>query len=1026
MKFHSILCFLLILSLLFAGSVSAQAPAAEFSASPDNAFFTSLPRANQSLEVSALPNVALGQPGTVYDLQRVYGEAITPTPYLVDGYHLNGPNTLAFDASNSLYVVEELGNRLLKYNPNGANTLTLGQAGRPMHHDRFLSVPRGVAIDHSYNIWVTIDNAIKVFNSAGDPILMFPNDDPWNSAQDNSHFNEPRGIAFDAAGHLFVADRRNHRVQVYGVSGNSLTYQTTIGVTGEPGGDNAHFNGPAEIAIDPSGRLYVADVENFRVQRCTFAVTWTCSTFHGTGSAGNGNAQLNWAFGLGINAAGDRITIADSANGRIKTCTSSGTCTALATGLRWPADVAEDSAGNIYVSDYYDSTVRKYSSSGAFLAIFAGVSNTPYLTDGKHFNSPWGSDVGPDGSIYLTEAKGYRLIKLDAAGTMQWAVGQAGVSGSDNAHFGNFGGGPAGVAIESNGNILVADPANHRVQIFSAQGIYIATLGGEGTGNYQFSWPTDVATDGMDNLYVADCGNHRVQIYDSNRVYSATIGITGNSGSSDSNFNCPHGVTVDSHSNIYVADKYNTRVQVFDRQRHYVRTVGLTAQWGDDFNRLNSPSFTAVDAQDRLYIADTGNARIQVFDSTGAYLTTIGGDWGDYTGQFIDPGGIAIDRQGNVYIVDSSNHRIQKYAPGVTGWAQINLNGFGDRNNTGVWSFAAYNNRLYASAFNEASGAEVYRLTPDRTWERVATGGFGDSSNIAINRLVEFNGYLFAGTAVNDNSGAQIWRTPSGDPNSWSQVAQGGLGSPNNAEFTAMMVFDGYLYAASWVADSSVHGTEIWRSSTGDSGSWTRVVSNGFNNDANNNGIISIKTFNGALYAATSNGTDGGEVWRTSNGVNWVQVNANGFGSSSNVIVSSLGVFNSKLYAGTRHNSGGGEIWRTSNGTTWEPVMLGGFDNFDNRHIAALVPLQNELVVITRNSITGSEVWQSDSGDSGDWQKVMKNGFGSGRTGIVSWDNETIVFDNTLYVGTWTFGNGGGRIWKYFHNKTYLPILIVQ
>ena len=106
-----------------------------------------------------------------------------------------------------------------------------------------------MAVDASGNIWVTISDAVKEFDAAGNLIQVLPEDDPWNSGTDNSHFNQPRGIAFDNTGHLFVADRYNHRVQVYTVSGGSLIYQATIGVTGEPGSDNAHFNGPAEIVI---------------------------------------------------------------------------------------------------------------------------------------------------------------------------------------------------------------------------------------------------------------------------------------------------------------------------------------------------------------------------------------------------------------------------------------------------------------------------------------------------------------------------------------------------------------------------------------------------------------------------------------------------------------------------------------------------------------------------------------------------------------------------------------------------------
>ena len=106
--------------------------------------------------------------------------------------------------------------------------------------------------------------------------------------------------------------------------------------------------------------------------------------------------------------------------------------------------------------------------------------------------------------------------------------------------------------------------------------------------------------------------------------------------------------------------------------------------------------------------------------------------------------------------------------------------------------------------------------------------------------------------------------------------------------------------------------------------------------------------------------------------------------------------------------------------------MQGGFGNVDNRQIAALIVFRDELVVLAGNFVTGPEVWRSATGDSGSWRKVIDGGFGSGRTALAAWDNHVAVSDGNLYIGTYTFGNGGGRLWKYLPNKTYLPVLIAQ
>jgi len=235
--------------------------------------------------------------------------------------------------------------------------------------------------------------------------------------------------------------------------------------------------------------------------------------------------------------------------------------------------------------------------------------------------------------------------------------------------------------------------------------------------------------------------------------------------------------------------------------------------------------------------------------------------------------------------------------------------------------------------------------------------------------------------------------------------------------------FNGYLYAGTWCWDTSVHGAEIWRSSTGNSGSWTRVVSDGFNGDSNNEAILSVEVFNGYLYAATGNGDTGGEVWRTNDGTTWIQANADGFGDADNTRVVSLEVLNGSLYAGTWNSADGGEIWRTTNGTTWEQVMSDGFGNVDNRDIASLIAFDSYLYAIVGNFNTGPEVWRSSTGNSGSWQKVIDTGFGCGRAAAVDWDNITAVFEDSLYVGTFTWGNGGGQVWLMLH-QAYLPLVL--
>ncbi|MCB0199485.1 MAG: SMP-30/gluconolactonase/LRE family protein [Caldilineae bacterium] len=1020
MKITRVAVFILVLIMSLTGSVAAGPE------TPPEKLPTAIDLAGPLQTAPLSPTIDLGQPKAVYGYTRSIGAS--GMPYLTDGQHLRNPNGIFIDGNGSLYVVEETGYRLLKYNASGVNTLTLGQAGQPWHHDQFLATPKRPTVDAAGNIWVTMDNAVKAFDASGTLLLRFPDGDPWNPGSDNAHFSQPRGIAFDSSGKLYVADRYNHRIQVFTVASNTLTYLETIGVTGVPGSDNAHFNSPADIFVDSNDRLYISDVENFRVQRCTFAGSWTCTTFHGTGTSGSGVNQLSWAYGLGVDSTGNNIYIADSANGRVKKCNTSGICSTFATGFQWPADVAVDSSGAVYISDFWNFTVRKYNSSGSFLGVFAGVAGVPYVTDSQHLNGPQGMAMALDGGYYVAETKGYRLLKYNRNGVQQWAVGQAGVAGSDNAHFGTIWAGPEGsLAVDAAGRVYVPDTGNNRIQVFNPNGTYYRTFGSYGTGNDQFDCPAGVAINPANGyIYVSDKCNQRIQVYTSNWGHRMTLGVVDETGTDNRHFAWPQSIALDSNGVLFVADNGNNRVQkcTLSANDYACATfAGETGVWGDDFGHMQ-PYAVAVDRSGQVFVADAANVRGQVFDANGVYLTTISGRWGTATGEMTSPFGLAVDSQGAVWVADATNHRVDRYMSGVPGWQQRNVNGFGDRNNHAVWSLGTFGDRLYASTANDASGAELFRLSPNGAWERVANGGFGRVANIGIDRLTEFNGQLYASTWTDGSIGAQIWRSSSGNVNSWSLVAQGGLGSANNSEFMSLTPFNGYLYAASWVWDSTIHGAEIWRSSTGNNGSWTRVVSNGFNNANDNYAILSMKAFNGYLYAATGHASSGGELWRTNDGVNWEQVNANGFGSADNIRIVSLERFGGKLYAGTWNSATGGEIWRSSNGTSWERVMQGGFGNSANTDIGALIVFRNELFVMVGNRATGPGVWRSASGDSGSWRKVMDTGFGSGNALSVDLDNQALVFNDGLYIATFTFGNGGGRLWQYLPERTYLPLLV--
>lgn len=967
------------------------------------------------VEAAAIP---LGQPGFSFRYVQTFG--FTEEGYFEDTAHLYNPSGVATDGT-SVWIADSYGNRALKFDSAGNFLRQIGKASFREATGTSLDYISDMAVDSSGSIWVVDSGAQHVIKYSSTGQRLSELGQRWNSGSDNSRFDNPKGIAFGSAGHIYVSDSNNHRVQIFDNSGN---YLATLGVTGEPGSDNGHFREPRRIAIY-GNYLYVADAGNHRVQ--IFDITTpTGPSWVGTvgGSQGSGTSQFNYPEGVAVDAY--YIYVADSNNNRVQIFDRSTRAYAATIGgsrgssnnqFNYPIDVAVDASGNIYVADIWNNRVQQYNGGWAYQRTY-GTTGVPYLTDGYHYNYPTGVAVAGDGSIYVIENRGKRLVKLNAAGVPQWTVGEPGISGTDNGHFRY----PNGVALDKAGRVYVADTSNNRIQIFNGDGTYYATLGtGLGSGPYQFNTPYGVAVGQNGNIYVADRYNHRIQVYNADGAYIGTIGETGVSGSDNTHFNEPYDVAVDSAGNVYVADLSNHRVQRCtpgSSSWNCATIVGETGVSGSDFGHLSNPIGVTVDAAGRIYVADGWGGRVQVFDNSGAYLTTIGGSWGNRTGQMRQADGLAVDSDGNLYIAEYLNHRIQKFAPGVPGWKQVNINGFGDRTNGNIHTLAPFAGRLYAGTYNDAgNGAQLWRLEANGSWVPLITNGLGITRNIGFNHLITFNGQLYLGVR-NDTDGASIYRSSDGDH--WTSVVTGGFDSVQKTGVYRFAVFNNQLYAgtSSWTAG---RGGEIWRSSSGDAGTWERVVASGFDNP-NNYIMRSSEVHNGYLYFGTQNvdtsnymTTTGGIVIRSSTGDSgsWTKITSDGLGDINNYAISGLASFNGYLYASTsRWSRSGVQVWRCQNcdGSDWEKVVDNGFDNPNNWGVSTLQVFSGELYLVIGNGITGMEVWRTQTGNLGEWIKVSDGGFGDSNNSSPYYNNVT-VFNNRLYIGTQN-GANSPEVWK--------------
>ncbi len=211
--------------------------------------------------------------------------------------------------------------------------------------------------------------------------------------------------------------------------------------------------------------------------------------------------------------------------------------------------------------------------------------------------------------------------------------------------------------------LLFADTNNHRIRSYTWNGMFVDKWGEEGDGPGQFRYPQGVAVNSRGEVVIADSGNHRIQVTtgsaDNLRELPGQFRFEfGRRGAGPGELVEPAGVAVDQDDNIYVADAGNHRIQKFDAQGRFLAAWGGP---GRETGRFDRPTGLAIDrARKWIYVTDTDNGRVQKLDLEGRFLLAWG-EPGTRTEQLYRPKGIAVDPRGDLYVVDTNNHRVKKY-----------------------------------------------------------------------------------------------------------------------------------------------------------------------------------------------------------------------------------------------------------------------------------------------------------------------------------------------------------------------------
>jgi chitobiase/beta-hexosaminidase-like protein/fibronectin type III domain protein/NHL repeat-containing protein len=706
---------------------------------------------------------------------------------------LNLPSGVAVDSAGNLYIADSYNHRIRKvFARTGIITTVAGNGTAVYSGDNgpataaSLNLPSGVAVDSAGNLYIADNNNQRIrrvaaatgtiTTAAGNGTAGYSGD---NAAASAASLNYPFGVAMDSAGNLYIADQTNKRIRKVATGTGIITTVAgngTYGYSGDNGPATAARLGfPTGVAVDRAGNLYIADKDNYCIREVfgsivtaspnggtyysaqtviltaihpatiyyttdgsdprtsatrqsfttTGQLTITATTtlkYYAADFDGNmssvttqdyvvttdaapgvptdvsaiaGNARATVSFTAPASNGGSAITsfTITSSPGNISSTSTAIpiTVTGLTNGTAYTFTMTANNAAGTGAVSAPSNSVTPLAALGDIITLVGGGVGSTTLAN------PNGIAVDSAGNLYVADTASCRILKVAAGTGIITTVAGSGTAGYSGDNGAATAAGlllPKGVAVDSVGNLYIADSVNNRIRKVSAVTGIITTVAGMGTGAYsgdngaataaRLNSPQGVAVDSAGDLYIADSNNHRIRKVSAVTGIITTVAGKGTAGYSGDNgaataagLYLPYGVAVDSAGNLYVADSNNHRIRKVSAVTGIITTVagnGTAGYSGDNgaaiAASLNLSSGVAVDSAGNFYIADTNNHRIRKVSAVTGIVTTVAGNGtGGYSGDggpataasLYSPSGVAVDgAAGNLYIADRSNNRVRR------------------------------------------------------------------------------------------------------------------------------------------------------------------------------------------------------------------------------------------------------------------------------------------------------------------------------------------------------------------------------